>query len=549
LKNDAMKKASLLTLVFSRTVALASFPMALVAALLAFTNQAAAQFFTPGNLLISESTYSAPQNLLTPNVTVLPGGGGATAVSDGTFATVWNNEGPDPSFGITAPITIDQITTNGTFVNSLSINTSLITNSFSSKSELGLSLSTNGQYVTFMGYVAPPNTLDVSNSNTPNHFDSTNPVSGNYQREVGQIDANGNLIVTPVNAYSGNNGRNAILATNVNGSGQDYYYMVGNAGNGSGTESTTLVDNTGVQMTTPGGSADTTPVGVQQGTVGASNGYQYGYTVTENGLTADKSGKDNNLRGETIFDNTLYVDKGSGGNGIDTVYQVGTTGTLPTASNASSETISVLPGFPTASAKTAISPSNTAFNPFGLFFANANTLYVADKGDAVVADLTNGNDPNSGLEKWSLVNGTWHLDYTLQAGLNLGTNFTVGNLTGLQNDGLRNITGQVNANGTVTLYAVTAVTGNLFDVGADPDALVAITDNVSATTLSEASSESFATLDSASEGQVIRGVSFTPTVVPEPSVYAVLFGAGALGLALARRRGNSPEATEPVANL
>jgi hypothetical protein len=542
-----MKKPPMLTSIFPRAFACTTLSVAFVLVQLAFANRAVAQFFTPGNLLISESTYTElPGNIVVGQA--LPGGGNAT--SDGTFATVWNNEGPDPSFGITAPITIDQITTNGTFVNSLSINTSLMTNSFSSKSELGLSLSTNGQYVTFMGYVAPPNTLDVSNSNTPNHVDPTNPVTGSYQRAVGQIDANGNLVVTPVNSYSGNNGRNAILAVNANGSGQNYYYMVGNAGNGSGTEPANIVDNTGVQMTTPGGAAETTPVGVQQGTSGASKGFQYGYSVTQNGDTADKSGKDNNMRGETIFNNTLYVDKGSGGNGIDTVYQVGTTGTLPTASNASSQTISVLPGFPTALASSTTSSSNPAFNPFGLFFANANTLYVADEGDAVVADLTNGIDPNSGLEKWSLVSGTWHLDYTLQAGLNLGANFTVGNLTGLQNDGLRNLTGEVNGNGTVTLFAVTAVTGNLFDVGADPDALVSITDNLSATTLGGASSEEFTTLDSASVGQVIRGVSFTPTAVPEPSLYAALFGAGALGVAVIwRRRINSLASKAPAANL
>ena len=42
----------------------------------------------------------------------------------------------------------------------------------------------------------------------------------------------------------------------------------------------------------------------------------------------DKPGKDTNFRGITIFNNTLYVAKGSGGNGINTVYQAGTAGTL-----------------------------------------------------------------------------------------------------------------------------------------------------------------------------------------------------------------------------
>ena len=48
--------------------------------------------------------------------------------------------------------------------------------SFSSKSELALNLSTDGSYVTFMGYHAPIDGIDVSNSNTPGVIDPTNPV-------------------------------------------------------------------------------------------------------------------------------------------------------------------------------------------------------------------------------------------------------------------------------------------------------------------------------------------------------------------------------------
>jgi hypothetical protein len=48
-------------------------------------------------------------------------------------------------------------------------------------------------------------------------------------------------------------------------------------GNGSGTQPTNIVNNTAVQMTTPGGSANTIVVGKQQGTAGSKNGFQYGY--------------------------------------------------------------------------------------------------------------------------------------------------------------------------------------------------------------------------------------------------------------------------------
>jgi hypothetical protein len=68
--------------------------------------------------------------------------------------------------------------------------------SFSSKSELALNLSTDNQFVTFMGYLAPINALDVSNSNTPGVLDPTNPVPGQYSRVVAQVDGKGKFRFT-----------------------------------------------------------------------------------------------------------------------------------------------------------------------------------------------------------------------------------------------------------------------------------------------------------------------------------------------------------------
>ena len=175
----------------------------------------------PGNLLVSESVYQGTPSTVTvgqalpPNQTVPPG---VPAIADGTYPTVFNNNTVDGSFGVTSPIYLDQLTTYGVPVGS-PINVTAeaaaagisLSTSFSSKSELSLNLSPDGTAVTFMGYDSAINQLDVSNSNTPNPVDPTNPVLSQVQRAVGQIDANGNLQVTPVNAYSGNNGRAAIL--------------------------------------------------------------------------------------------------------------------------------------------------------------------------------------------------------------------------------------------------------------------------------------------------------------------------------------------------
>jgi hypothetical protein len=460
-----------------------------------------------GDLIVSRSVYSGDATTVTIGQ-ALPGGG--VAVVDGSYPGVWANETPDPSFGVTAPIYLDRFAVTGSNVASvgtLSIPTSQIVTSFSSKSELGLLPSTDGQSITFMGYPAPINTLDVSNSNTPGHVDSTNPVALTFQRAVAQVSASGgnsSVLVTPVNTYSGNNGRAAILDSTNN-----QYFLAGNAGNGASPEPINIVNNTGVQIAciSPCGNPETQVVGVQQGTPGAANGYQFGFSVAQSPYNnpADKSGKDDNFRGLTIFNNTVYVTKGSGGNGINTVYQVGTAGTLPTVSTASSTAINILPGFSTtlASSKTGV-----IMNPFGIWFANATTLYVADEGNG------KATNPNAGLQKWVFESdNTWHNVYTLTNGLNRGVPYSVPGYPTTLNpatDGLRSLTGRVNSDGTVTLFAATSTTSASKDQGADPNMVVTITDTLAFLTPAAAAGESFTTVATANYGEVLRGVAFVP---------------------------------------
>jgi hypothetical protein len=118
-----------------------------------------------------------------------------------------------------------------------------------------------------------------------------------------------------------------------------------------------------------------------------------------------------------------------------------------------------------------------------------------------------------------LRDGSWQLAYTLSQGLNLGAPYTVRGYpsgdnaaTGLPwapaTDGLRNITGRVNRDGTVTIWAVTSTVSGNGDPGADPNKLVAITDRLGAA--APGAGERFATVRSAGYGQTLRGVSFTP---------------------------------------
>ena len=68
----------------------------------------------------------------------------------------------------------------------------------------------------------------------------------------------------------------------------------------------------------------------------------------------------------------------------------------------------------------------------------------------------------------------------------------------------------MNANGTVTIYAVTSTVSANGDQGADPNKLVAITDTLANTTAAGASSEQFTVVKAANYGEVLRGVAFTP---------------------------------------
>jgi hypothetical protein len=478
-------------------------------------------------LLVSASVYEGTASTVTVGQ-ALPGGG--TAVANGAYPSVFNNVVPDPSFGVTSPIVIKKylvadpslLVATGT----LKVPTNQVVTSFSSKSELSLHLSPDGKAVTFMGYYAPANTLDVSNSNTLGHVDPTDPVQGVYSRVVEELDFDGSLHTTLLNAYSGNNGRGAILINKINGTSTNEYLTVGNAGNGSGTEPLVLVDNTGVQASTPSVNGSDQVIGMQQGTPGSKNGFQFGFSVTQLGDAADKSGKDNNYRGLAVFNNTLYVSKGSGSNGVDTVFQVGTAGTLPTPATSAATQVTILPGFPTGLASANTGPDS--FFPFGLWFANATTLYVGDEGDGVIADAATST--HAGLQKWILTNGTWQLAYTLQKGLKLGTQYGVKSYPAAVNPataGLRNITGRLNNDGTVTIFAATSTVSALGDQGADPNEIVSITDKIS--DLSLPANESFEIVVPPAYGTVYRGVSFAPAqclngVFPSPEGLCLPFG-------------------------
>src|ERR1700733_6692443 len=161
-------------------------------------NHQDAAHFWPGNLVISRSVYdNNPANvkvgtILPPNCAATQGGCGAPtgAPANGTYP-----------FAFTTRLFLDQLTPDGRLIDSLEVPNSLdrginsksdqLVTSFSSKSEIALHLSTDHRFLTFMGYVAPVNAIDVSNSNTPLAIDPTNPVGEEFLRGVATVGRNG----------------------------------------------------------------------------------------------------------------------------------------------------------------------------------------------------------------------------------------------------------------------------------------------------------------------------------------------------------------------
>jgi hypothetical protein len=463
----------------------------------------------PHSLVISSSTYDSSHGAVA-SLRVgsqIPNTATATipAIAGNDYVDVWNNAAVDGSFGVTSPIELTTVEPHsGRVLDRLRVRPDEVVTSFSSKSELGLHLAKDreGGHLVFVAYAgAGVGALDVSNSDAVPGQDPTNPVTfafGSkyaFARTIVSVNDDGHVRYTPTINYGGNNGRSALLGPN------GLYYSVGNANNGNATTfgsngtDPDVTETTGLEVVTPidARSADVPVPAGNSAEVDPLIQYQFGAKL-------DKAGKDNNYRGITEYGGALYFTKGSGSNGIDTVYTVSS---LPTLNAAASTRISVVPGFPTDSAKA----TGGNFTPFAVFFANATTMYVTDEATGDALDVAS----HAGLEKWNLVNGVWQLDYVLTNGL-IGTvdsklDGADGPWPPVTTIGLRNLTGVVDGR-KVTLWATTSTSSASGDNGADPNKVVEITDDVDATTASEVASESFRVVVGPTYGTVYRGVAY-----------------------------------------
>jgi hypothetical protein len=365
------------------------------------------RFLKHDSLVISSSTYDRTKGALAFLAvgTTLPNSATATtkAISGNNYLTVWNNDSVDASFGATSPIQLTDVDpVTGRVLRSLPVPTEEVVTSFSSKSELGLHLAQDwrGAHLVFVAYAgAGVGAIDVSNSDAVAGQDPTNPVTFAFgpqyafARTIVSVDEHGRFAYTPTINYGGNNGRSALLGSN------GLYYSVGNANNGNAATfgagngtNPDVTETTGLEVVDPI-DAPTASVNIPAGN-SAEIDPLLQFTF---GTKPDKAGKDDNYRGVTEFDGALYFTKGSGSNGVDTVYTVAS---LPTVATAAAAKITIVPGFPTDSARA----TGGNFTPFAVFFANATTMYVTDEGSGNATDTADHAGLGNGA--WSMALGS-----------------------------------------------------------------------------------------------------------------------------------------------
>jgi hypothetical protein len=483
--------------------------MSAVALSLGDVSSANALTFTQGDLVIDTVTGSAldtasPMTLQEFSL----GAGGTSATSAGSLTL------PQTQSGANAPVSGE----------------------YGSASEGFLTQSVNGQYLTIMGYGVNATTFNTAALTTYGTAalgqttsllasQQTGTIYTTVPRVVALIGANGSVDTSTAltGVFNTNNPRSAVT---VDGSS---FYVSGQGVKGDTTEGVFYATRGATTATAIDTSTDTRALAISSVLTGSP---------------------------------TLYVsrDYDPSGSGNQNFTNISTYGGLPTSATPPTRVI------PTNAASTSGPPPITGainltaglgngvnniahptsdpsqtnrvgkfvyLSPEQFFFANSTTLYVADSGQPKNGSVDAAAEGEGGLQKWSLntSTGVWSLDYDLVTGLKLVNNDSANANTPTAPGvtGLFGLTGKV-VGGQVELFATSYGLNEL-----SPSFLYEITDNLSDTTISQASGETFNTLYSAPSDVSIRGVAFAPT--PLPSTWTLLI-AGFAGLGFLAYRGS-----------
>ncbi|MBF9144120.1 IPT/TIG domain-containing protein [Hymenobacter properus] len=321
-----------------------------------------------------------------------PGNIVVVRVGDGTTVT---------ASGAAAATFLLEYTPAGVLVQTIALPTaaagtnSILTNTASSSSDALMTRSANGAYLVLTGYDAAVGTTGL-----------TNTASTANNRVIARIAPDGTFDTSTriSDAFSGTSSSTANIRSAATQDGTSFYAV------GS---------NTGVRLVPFGNSATAA-------------------------TTAISTSAPTNIRGVNIFGGNLYVSAASGA--FQGIAQVGTG--LPTTSG---QTITALPGFPTA----------TGPSPYGFYAADLSTtvpgidvIYIADDRTAT----------DGGIQKWSLVGGTWAFNGSMAAspavairGLDGNTTSTGVSLVASGNGGIYFVTDNTGYNVAPPTTPLTAV--------------------------------------------------------------------------------------------
>ena len=430
--------------------------------------------FTPGSLVVN--TFINVNN------------GGANL--DSAVPVVLQQFQLDPTGAIasqTGTLTLPQTASGGQ---------AAISGEFGSASEGMLAQSTNGLYLTLMGYGV--NATDFNGGGTAVYGTSalgqstslpaaaqTGTVVTTVPRVVALIGANASVDTSTalVNLYDQNNPR-----------------------------SVATLDGTAFWTSGQGSSTSDPSQGVDYALLGATSATPIDNSTDTRTVAFVNSGSGNALwvsrdRKSTATNISLLATAG-GAVPTSSVGLVTTPEVLPVSSLSTNPNASI-----TLSAATVNGVNNARLgnfvylSPEQFFLASPTVLYVTDSGQPKSGSANAGALGEGGLQKWILVNGTWTLAYDLVNGLNLVNNATANAATPTAPGvtGLLGLTGRV-VGTQVQLFASSYGLNEL-----SQSYLYAITDDINATTITQAAAEQFTVLFTDPSGQTsIRGIAFAP---------------------------------------
>jgi hypothetical protein len=460
-------------------------------------------------------------------ITLIPGNLVVSVEGNG----VWGAAANTKTYGDNqaAPLTLMQFSHVGTnsasYLNSLVLPTSgagVISGEYGSSSEGTIQLTGDGKHLIMMGYGV---NAAAFNANPTAYGTAINdPSKPTALGQSGSLTGKGYTPVARVVALIGGDGS------------VDTSTRLFNVFNGNNPRSAASVDGKTIYVSGQGVDDDKT-AGVWVTQAGSSSATMVtGLDATKKAGDPLNETQDTRILG--IHDGSLYVSTDTKGGKNSARDFIGTFGGLPTGTYQSGAGPTQLTGFGTtktgdmqvtAANGNGIAPLSAIINlsPEQYYFANDTTLYVADSGAPKNTSGATAGTGLGGLQKWSFSNGSWNLDYTLSAGLNLVANSAQHGTTGLLG-----LTGRI-VDGQVQLYATNYTVGDT-----DQTYLYGITDSLGATT--KPIDEIFTQLAAAPADSNFKGVSFAPgttSPAPEPATYAaMILGFGVVGGAIRRRR-------------